>query len=255
MQRGESENLKQRILSSFRDPDGFLFAAGNILYRQVNLAYRNHYDRLMGSGLFQELGKKDLLISHTETDMARKFSHDAYKIIRPEVVPFISYPYEWCFDQLKDAALATLQIQKCALDFGMTLKDASAYNIQFFHGKPKLIDTLSFEIYKEGSPWIAYRQFCQHFLAPLALMSYRDVRLSQLMRIYIDGIPLDLASSLLPFRAFLRPSLWAHIRLHAGMQRRFAGKRLPKPPFLSKKSFFAFIVLIHLVRIGIWQGY
>lgn len=243
MKKEKGENPKQRISSSFRDPDGFLFSEGNVLYRQVNLAYQNHYDCLMNSGLFQELGKKGLLILHTEVDTKRRFSQDAYKIIRPEFVPFISYPYEWCFDQLKDAALATLQIQKYALDFGMILKDASAYNIQFFHGEPKLIDTLSFEIYREGFPWVAYRQFCQHFLVPLALMSYRDVRLLQLMRVYIDGIPLDLANSLLPFRAFLHPSIWAHIRFHASLQRRHAVlRREQRPtPFLGKRGLLALI--------------
>jgi len=92
-------------------------------------------------------------------------------------VPFISYPYEWSFGQLKDAVLVTLAIQKRAMKAGMSLKDASAYNIQFYRGKPILVDTLSFEAYREGEPWVAYRQFCQHFLAPLALMAIRDVRL------------------------------------------------------------------------------
>ena len=80
----------------------------------------------------------------------------------------------------------------------MSLKDCSAYNIQFRRGKPVFIDTLSFEKYCEGRPWFAYKQFCQFFLAPLALMCYRDIRLNQLLRIYIDGVPLDLASKLLP---------------------------------------------------------
>ena len=118
-------------------------------------------------------------------------------------MPFISYPYEWAFGQLKDAALATLSVQKRALKLGMSLKDASAYNIQFVRGKPTLIDTLSFELYKEGQPWVAYRQFCQHFLAPLALMALKDVRLNQLLRVYIDGVPLDLASELLPWKTHL----------------------------------------------------
>ena len=104
----------------------------------------------------------------------------------------------------------------------MSLKDASAYNIQFHAGKPTLIDTLSFETYKEGEPWVAYRQFCQHFLAPLALMAYRDIRLSQLMRVYIDGIPLDLASALLPMRTRWNLGLATHIHLHASAQKRYA---------------------------------
>jgi hypothetical protein len=104
----------------------------------------------------------------------------------------------------------------------MSLKDCSAYNVQFSGGAPVFIDTLSFERYKEGQPWTAYRQFCQHFLAPLVLMSYKDVRLSQLFRVYIDGVPLDMASSLLPFSTRLRFSLLTHIHLHARYQSRYA---------------------------------
>ena len=141
-------------------------------------------------------------------------------------MPFISYPYEWSFGQLKDAALATLSIQKRALKAGMSLKDASAYNIQFVRGKATLIDTLSFEIYKEGQPWVAYRQFCQHFLAPLALMALKDVRLNQLLRVYIDGVPLDLASELLPWRTRLNFGLLTHIHLHAGAQKRYSGEEV-----------------------------
>jgi ribosomal protein L11 methylase PrmA len=148
----------------------------------------------------------------------------AHKVIQPEQIPFISYPYEWSFSQLKDAALATLEIQKRALEYEMSLKDCSAYNIQFRAGRPVLIDSLSFEAYREGEPWVAYRQFCQHFLAPLALMSATDVRLNQLLRVYIDGVPLDLASALLPARSRLSFALLSHIHLHARSQRAFADK-------------------------------
>jgi len=101
------------------------------------------------------------------------------------------------------------------------LKDASAYNIQFVGGKPHFIDTLSFARYEEGTPWVGYRQYCQHFLAPLALVSYCDARLLQLLRVHMDGIPLDLARSLLPARAWLNLHLLLHIRVHAGYQRRY----------------------------------
>ena len=107
----------------------------------------------------------------------------------------------------------------------MTLKDASAYNVQFIGCAPLFIDTLSFERYEEGRPWTAYRQFCQHFLAPLALMSGTDVRLGQLTRIYMDGVPLDLASTLLPGRTKLSLGLQTHIHMHARYQRRYAGSR------------------------------
>ncbi|MEN6436739.1 MAG: SAM-dependent methyltransferase, partial [Anaerolineaceae bacterium] len=184
--------------ASFRDPSGFLFWSDGILYRQVNVSYQTHYDALMQSGLYAQLIKRGHLVRHEEVDQKPAYPEIAYKVIAPEKVSFISYPYEWSFSELRDAALLTLEVCNLALEKGLVLKDASAYNIQFVDGRPVLIDTLSFEKYQEGAPWVAYRQFCQHFLAPLALMAYTDIRLSQLMRVYIDGIPLDLASKLLP---------------------------------------------------------
>jgi ribosomal protein L11 methylase PrmA len=213
-----------RLGGSFRDPNGFLFNRDGALYRQVNPAYRPHYERLMAGGLYADLVKRGWLVPHEETDPA--LGDGAWKVLRPERLPFISYPYEWSFSQLKDAALLTLRIQGRALRHGLTLKDASAYNIQFriADGQPVLIDTLSFETYEEGRPWVAYRQFCQHFLAPLALMAHRDVRLGQLLRVHMDGIPLDLAARLLPRRTRLDFGLAAHIHLHAAAQRRYAGR-------------------------------
>jgi hypothetical protein len=169
-------------------------------------------------------------------------SENAYKVIEPKLLPFITYPYEWCFSQLKDAALTTLAIQKKSFEHGMSLKDCSAYNIQFYKCKPVFIDTLSFESFREGEPWVAYRQFCQHFLAPLALMSFTDIRLNQLMRIYIDGIPLDLASSLLPRRTYFRFSLLSHIHLHAKSQKKYAAK--PMEGRYKKMSRMSFLGLI-----------
>ena len=212
----------QELKASFRDPSGFLFWEDGKLYRQVNRAYESDFTLLMDSGLYDKLIKANLLIPHIEAQVKPPLPDIAYQVIQPERVAFVSYPYEWSFSQLKDAALATLSIQRRAIKAGMSLKDASAYNIQFHQGKPVLIDTLSFEKYKEGEPWVAYRQFCQHFLAPLALMAYRDIRLNQLLRIYIDGIPLDLASALLPTRTRWNLGLAPHIHLHAGAQKRYA---------------------------------
>ena len=130
---------------------------------------------------------------------------------------------EWCFSQLKDAALLTLRLQKAALAHGMSLKDATAYNVAFSNGRAVWIDTLSFETLKPGKPWVAYGQFCQMFLAPLALMSHVDVRLQSLFRSFIDGVPLDLASSMLPASTRLRLGLLMHVHLHAASQRRAKG--------------------------------
>jgi hypothetical protein len=139
-------------------------------------------------------------------------------------VEFVSYPYEWAFGQLKDAALLTLELQERALARGFTLRDASAYNVQFVRGRPLFIDTLSFEPRDEGAPWAGYRQFCEHFLVPLALMSRVDVRTATLLRAHLEGIPLDLGSRLLPRRTWLRAGLLFHVHLHAMAQRRYADR-------------------------------
>lgn len=232
-----------KLQSSFRDPSGFLFYRNNLIYRQVNRIYKENYDHLIDSGLYKTLVDAELLIPHEEVNIDYTEPDKVYKIIKPEQIPFISYPYEWCFSLLKNAAITTLEIQKKALDFGMSLKDCSAYNIQFRRGKPILIDTLSFEKYNEGKPWVAYRQFCQHFLAPLALMSYTDIRLSQFLRIYIDGVPLDLVSLLLPFRTRFKFSLLSHIHFHAKGQKYYANKTVKASNY--KMSRFSFLSLIN----------
>jgi len=237
-------NHTSSLASSFRDPSGFLFTRSGNLYRQVNETYRSHYERLMDSGLYQDLVTSGWLVAHQVVDIPAENLELAYLVIQPERIPFISYPYEWSFSQLKDAALSTLAIQKMALEKGMSLKDASAYNIQFHKGRPILIDTLSFEAYREGEPWTAYRQFCQHFLAPLALMAYVDFRLSQLLRTYIDGIPLDLASKLLPRRTKMNLSLATHIHLHAATQQRYSDKTLNRATLQRRMSKIAFLGLI-----------
>ncbi len=214
-----------RVPSSFRDPSGFLFTRAGILYRQVNRPYQPHYEALLSSGLYARLIADALLIPHREVDVPAALPGISYKVLQPEPVRFISYPYEWCFSQLKEAALTTLRIQKIALEHGLSLKDASAYNIQFHQGRPLLIDTLSFARYQEGEPWVAYRQFCQHFLAPLALMARVDVRLNQLLRVHLDGVPLDLASALLQGRTRFS-ALQLHIHLHARAQARYAQQQV-----------------------------
>jgi hypothetical protein len=160
------------------------------------------------------------MVEHEDADLSTAARPGAVAVIRPRELPLISYPYEWSFSQLREAALATLELQRRALAAGMRLKDASAYNIQFDAGRPILIDSLSFEAGDPSEPWPAYRQFCEHFLAPLALIAYRDPRCSLMLRDFIDGIPVDYAAALLPWRTRLRPGLLAHLHLHAGAQRR-----------------------------------
>lgn len=231
--------IVRKHTASFRDPSGFIFEKEGEFFRQVNFIYKENYDFFINSGLFDEMVRKKYIVGHTEID-SDKSEKNVYKILKPEQIPFISYPYEWSFGALKDAALLTLEIQQLALKYDMSLKDASAYNIQFFNGAPILIDTLSLEKYPQNQPWVAYRQFCQHFLAPLALMSLTDLRLSSLLKIHLDGIPLDLTAKLLPGFARLNLGLLTHIFLHARSQKTHAddaGKKatptLPKNQLLG----------------------
>lgn len=227
-------HVSSRVMknSSFRDPSGAVFTKNGSFYRSISDSYQKNYNCLLESGLYNKLVEEKLLISHQEVSMPHL---KKFKVIKPVQIPFISYPYEWCFSQLKDAALVTLKIQKIALDYGMCLKDASAYNIQFIQGKPVLIDTLSFERYIEGQPWVAYRQFCMHFLAPLLLMSYKNIGLNKLLQFYIDGVPLNLVSALLPTRALIRPAVLAHIYLHSKAETYFGYKKTKTGKNILKK--------------------
>lgn len=232
--------------ASFRDPSGYVFYQNKAIYRGINANYMDNYELLINSGLYERLIDCNYLISHEEID--GQFENFA-KIIKPQHISFISYAYEWSFTQFKDAALMVLDIQEMALNYGMTLKDASIYNMQFKDGAPILIDTLSFEKYVAGKPWVAYKQFCQHFLAPLVLMSKVDIRLPGMLKNYIDGIPLDLASTLLPRKTWFNLGILMHIHLHAKSLKKYQstskelGKEIPK---ISQKSL---IGILHSLRM------
>lgn len=230
---------------SFRDPAGTVFRLDGELYRQVNIGYGEDYARLMGSGLYGRLTSEGLLIPHEEAQVPPLESSDCLLVLKPVQVPFVSYPFEWCFGQYREAALATLKIQKIAMEYGMTLKDASAYNIQFHRGSPVLIDTLSFTAYRPGEPWTAYRQFCQHFLAPLLLMAKVDIGLGGLMRVYLDGIPAAVAGAMLPFRTFFSLPILIHIHFQGWAQRTgrkgIVSKRNARTGSVSKRQLAGII--------------
>jgi SAM-dependent methyltransferase len=215
----------ERDPASFRDPSGFVYRRDGVVLRQINTAYGPHWDALVASGFLDRLVADARLLPFERAGLERAADPAiAHAVIAPEPLGFVTYPYEWTFSQLRDAALLTLDLQDAAQAAGFVLKDATASTIQFVAGRPVLIDTLSFEPAVAGRPWAAYRQFCQHFLAPLALMAYRDVRCGLLLRDHLDGIPLDLASRLLPQRTRLRFGLLSHLHLHSRADRRYGGR-------------------------------
>ena len=206
--------------ASFRDPAGRIVVHNGVVRRVIAKEGMIDYCDLMESGLYMHLMMEGLLIPHKQID--------AYTI-EPQQIPFISYPYEWPFDYLKESALNTLEINSIALKHNMILKDASAYNMQFFNGGMILIDTLSFTKYEDGMPWMAYRQFVQHFLAPLLLAKYRGPTSPQ-----IDGIDPGLAFDLLPLKAKRLPVL-----LHLGLQSMSGKVNSNKPVKMPKRNLIA----------------
>jgi hypothetical protein len=225
--------------ASYKDPSGFIFQASGKFYRQVNKIYSGHYELLIKSGLYSFLQQKKLLLAHEEVAENILHSNDWYLTLLPEQVPFISYPYEWCFEQLKDAALLTLEIVKHSIDKGMILKDATPYNVQFLHGRPVFIDTLSFKKYDPSLPWIAYRQFCESFLFPLLLSHYHKTNIQPYLSSYPDGVPVNITAKLLPWKSRLNAGVWLHV---------FLQNKLSKKPnntgsttSFSKNKFFNLI--------------
>lgn len=209
-----------RHASSFRDPSGYIQVKDDEIYRYINPVYFENYRALTDSGFYKKLIDTGLMVSHTEIEATAD-----YIIIKPERIPFFSYPYEWSFSQYKHAALHTLKLQKYALQNGFTLKDATAFNVTFHNGAPVFVDTLSFDIYAHGEPWRAYKQFLTHFLVPLVLAKYYGSEMLKTLQQYIDGMPLQQAVKLLPFTARFSPILYSNIYLTAKYDTKYSGDK------------------------------
>ncbi len=225
--------------SSYKDPDGSIISLKDVIYRTLNHSYKEHYIKLIDSGLYKELSEKKMLVSHLEVnaDEILKSDKKIFKVLKPELIPFISYPYEWSFLQLKKGALLTLDIQLKALEKNMWLKDANCYNVQFNGVDPIFIDTSSFENYVENAPWPAYGQFCRHFLGPLLLSAFGKSELCALSISYPDGIPLKVISYSLPYSTKFDLFTLTHIHYHAKLETKHAqDASIKKKNLLLSKS-------------------
>jgi hypothetical protein len=193
----------------------------------------------MTSGLYTTLVEKELLIPHQEIPDNLTGSVNWYKTLLPDQLALITYPYEWCFEQLRDAALQTLAILTQSIQRGLILKDASPFNIQFLHGKPIFIDTLSFERYDATLPWVAYRQFCECFLFPLYLEHFSGIPAGKILTAYPDGIPADITARLLPWKSRLNPGALMHVHLQQMVK---PGKHKGRPLTFSRQK------LMHVIQ-------
>lgn len=207
------------LLSSYRDPAGYVAMDGGVVKRVVRRYGEADYRLYMESGLHAELGAAGLVLEHREESPGAGWPAEAARVLVPTPIPFVSYPYEWTFAQLRDAALLTLEIEERAMRRGMSLKDASAYNVQFDGRRPVFIDTLSFQADKGGA-WVAYEQYCRQFLAPLLLMQYGAVGVNGFLSAALEGFPVQWTAGMLPWRSYGNPAAVMHIHLHAAIQRR-----------------------------------
>ena len=243
-------------LASFRDPAGFVFRDDGVYKRAITVDGENDYRLLMKSGLHERLVSQGLLLSHEEEIIEDDLPENIRHVLVPEQLPFISYPYEWCFDQLKDAALLTLRIQREALDSGLSLKDASFFNVQFHGGKPVFIDTSSFEK-DSGGPWVAYRQYCEHFLSPLLLMAHVAPDFNRYLAASLDGFKLPLTRRLLPWQVKRKPGVFMHVSLHARSQEKHARRepsRQHAPVKMSRRRKIALVESLLSTVEGVQLG-
>ena len=207
--------------ASYRDPAGHVHVRNGNIYRSILAPGVENYHAARDSGFLSAATLRNQLIQGTEVDKAVLLDEapDAVYALEHPRLDFISYPYSWSYYGLRDAALLTLDLHLEALSHGLTLSDASAYNIQFIGPKPIFIDYLSFIRYEDGQVWLGYRQFCEQFLNPLLLTAKTGVGFHAWYRGSLDGITSADLAALLPLRVKLNPLIAMHVGLQARMQR------------------------------------
>ena len=201
---------------SFKDDVARVVLEDGTYYRIIFESYQAEYDHLMQSGLYKTLIEKGLIITHQEVEQNKEAQHQEklYKKLRPHQIPFQSYPFEWPYGQWRKIIYAYLQINQIALAHGMILKDATPYNFYFEGGRAVLLDTSSFDFFKEGDAWMAYRQFCSEMLSPFALMHYNGQRWARITQSHLRGMPLNFVSKQLPLKSWLNMTCLLHIHMH-----------------------------------------
>lgn len=199
---------------SYRDTAARVVKKESGYYRYIFHEYKAEFDHIMQSGLYDELTRKNLLIEHQEIQIDTD-DPKVYKLLYPTQIPFQSYPFEWSYTQWRKAILSYLRINNIALKYGMILKDATPYNFYLIGGKAIMFDSSSFMFFKENDKWIAYRQFCEEFLSPIALMHYNGGEWSKLTMANLRGMPLSFVSKQLPKKSWFNLTTLLNIHLHS----------------------------------------
>jgi len=211
---------------SFRDREGRVFTLEDRVLRALSPRAFAAWETLAATRFFHRLTEEGKVVATRQVDFPeaelRALSPHWVAVLEHEPIPFVSYPYEWSFSMLRDAAELQLELLLEALEEGLILKDSSAYNVQWQGARPVFIDVASFEKWVEGDPWVGYLQFCQLFLYPLVLTAYRDVSFQPWLRGAIDGISPEECNRLLRLRDRFRPGVFADVYLQAKLQARSA---------------------------------
>lgn len=224
--------------SSFRDPAGQVIEGPDgRVFRSVAPAAVEEYRHVRSCGAVEALIVEGGLVAAEEVDPAEAglLPPPGGLVLEHPRLPFVSYPYEWPFSLLKAAALMHLEMQIRLLDRGISLSDASAYNVQFQGAKPVFIDWLSMRRYREGEYWQGHNQFCEQFLNPLLLSAKLGAPHNAWYRGMQEGVPGRELAALLPRRMRWSPRMQAHVLLPLRFERRAgsrseAAKRTAKRP-------------------------
>lgn len=251
---------------SFRDPGGRIFIDNGRVLRAVYDSNAAAYEAFRDSGLLKDLIAKGTLVPSEELEVgSHAAGQGARYLLEHEKLPFVSYPYEWSFSQLRRAALFQLDLLLDGLEGGFTLSDATAYNIQFVGSEPIFIDHLSFRPYRDGEIWAAHRQFCMQFLNPLILWSRLGVAPNGWYRGNLEGIAPEELAPLLGARDKFSLTVASHVVAQAALQRRAnagGGSAAPPRP-LARNAFKAMLLQLKSFIGGlkspvggtVWEGY
>ena len=212
---------------SFRDRNNRVYYVDGAVVRGVSRDALGHWKKVVEEPFFQKLLKQGAVIPTSLLESSAKpavavINEGWAGVLNHSRIPFVTYPYEWTFGMLKDAALLHLDILEQAFEAGWALKDATAYNVQWQGTKPTFIDVTSFEPWKEGEPWVGYRQFCMMFLIPLMLKAYQDIDYLPFLRSNLEGIDPVEAVKFFPGTSLLKKGVFTNIYLHAKMQKAFS---------------------------------
>ena len=224
---------------SFRDPAGTIFYINDRIFRKINKIGLDRINFLEKEEILKESIKRNYLIQTKilNDDEKNKLNLKISDVILEHIkIPYISYPYEWSFNQLKTAAIFHLDFNLFLLDLGATLIDASAFNIQYIGSKPIFIDILSIEKYVDGEPWKGHKQFCENFLNPLILKSKKGIKFNNWFKGNLEGIQTDDLDKILSIFDKFSYNIFIHVYLLNKLDQKFASNKSLKP-INNKKNF------------------